>query len=132
MRPADQQLEPERIHLVAGDAKHVPGILGDQHPGGRAGGRSGSSTRRSCETYACTDAITAGRGLIPPQQVDQPVHRDDVPGVHDQDRQQGPLQPRAEINLLAVPVHPERAQQPEVQAAVAAHLGHESPRITQV
>ena len=73
-----------------------------------------------------------GRRLLPPQQVEQPVHRHDTPGLHHQDRQQHALQPRAEVEFTPVLVHPEGAQDSKVQTAVASHPGHRPPSIIQV
>ncbi len=61
-----------------------------------------------------------------------PVHRDDVPGLHQQDRQQRPLQPRAGIKFPAVPFHPESAQHRKTQAVVAGHLRRRSGPMTQL
>ena len=112
MRLPRQGLEPQRVHLAFPSAQHVAGVLGDQHPGrrtDRAAGFEHAAQLRDVGLYR-----REGRRwrLVPPQQVDQPVHRDDMIGLHHQDRQQRALQPRAEINLPAAAVLPGKGPAP--------------------
>ena len=59
MRLPGQPLEPQRVHAVVLDAEHVPGVLVTSTRPARGAVGRGSSTRRSCETYACTEAMAA-------------------------------------------------------------------------
>jgi len=132
MRLPGQRLEPQRVHLAIADPQHVSGVLGDQHLGGGAGLAAGFEHPPQLGDVSLHRGNGSRGRLVPPQQIDQPVHRDDLPGLHHQDRQQRALHPRAGVEFTPAPNHPERAQQPKVQAAVAGHLGHRSPPITQV
>jgi len=129
MRPPGQRLEPERIHLAVRDPQHIPRVLGNQHPGRRPRRPARFEHPAQLRDIRLHRRDRRRRRRIPPQQVEQPVHRHDMPGLYHQDRQQRALQPRAKIHLVAVPVHPERAQHGKVQPALAGHLGHRSPRI---
>ena len=119
MRLPSERLEPERIHLVVRDAQHVPGVLGDQHPGGRARRPVRLEHPAQLGDVGLDRRGGSSGGLVPPQQVDQPVHRDDMPGLRQQDRQQGTLQPCAKVDLPAIQLYPERAQHGELQPSAA-------------
>jgi hypothetical protein len=127
-----QRLEPQCVDLVVPDAQHVPGVLGDEHPGRRTGGPAGFQHPAQMGDVGLHRRDGRGRRLVPPQQVDQPVHRDHMPGIQHEDRQQRALQPRANADLLAVAVHPERAQHSKAQAAVTRHLGPQVGRTISV
>ena len=73
---------------------------------GALGGRSGSRMRRSCDTYACSEAMAAGGAESPHSTSTSRSTEPDPVGFDQEDGQQLPLQPGAQVEGPAVQMGP--------------------------
>jgi hypothetical protein len=112
-----QELEPQRVNLVIRGPQQVSGILRHQHLRGRAGRPTGFQHPPQLGDVSLQRGGGGPGRLVVPEQADEAVHRDHVPGLHHQDGQQRALQPRAERYRLPVPVRAEGAEHGELQAS---------------
>ena len=102
-----QRLETPRVGLL--DVQYIARGAGDQHVA-----RTHLAERPPQARKIHVKALRPARRRISgPQFLDQPVPRDDLVGVHEQERQQGPLAPAAHRHTALVRIRLERPQDTE-------------------
>ncbi len=103
---AHEVLEPGQVELRALDAQQVARLARDEPP---------VAHRTPQPRHVDLDALRdRRRRRLAPDLVDQPVGRDDLVGVQQQDREQGTLARAAERQRAAVRVGLHRSEQPEL------------------
>ena len=112
----DEPLEAGDVELGRVDPQHVAGRAGEEPAVAELFAQPGN--------VALDDLCDRRRRRLPPQLVDQPLRRDDVVGVQQQDGEQRPLLAAAEHERTIVLDHLQRAKKPKFQSAFDARRYH--------
>ena len=102
-RGGDVAFEPGGIHLLGRDVEDVAGRAGDEDGRRRAGGAVRLEHPAQVGHVGLEGRRRRGRRLAVPELVDQPVDGDDPSRLQQEERQQGPVFGRAE--LQRAPAH---------------------------
>ena len=114
-RGGDVALEPGGIDLLGRDVEDVAGRAGDEDGRRRAGGAVRLEDPAQVRDVGLQRRGGRGRRLAVPELVDEPVDGDDPPRLEQEQREQGPVFGRAELDRAALGDHRERAEQRELQ-----------------
>jgi hypothetical protein len=103
----------------AGEAGRVDRVVGGLEDVARGPGDDGPGDHAAQVRHVALDGLRGGvRGRGPPQRVEDPVHPDHPPALHQQQRQEGPLPPRGDPHLGAVLVeNPDATKDLEIHGA---------------